>query len=190
MHEISTMPECSWSCAGYRARRNCQLAWRNRAGMYLPVIDYSLIRFRSKRLITWKISWADIVRNGRSCAGSVLIGLADMHPSRFCDQIQSTPSGSWDMLQKNQRSKVEAYGGEDSEFMARLFIVSHACRFRRAFTARTGFDISGAQNRHDLPGETVAQNGIPFVSGSKPKARAAQQRCQLPGLFVAGCYRR
>jgi magnesium transporter len=31
-----------------------------------------------------------------------------------------------DMLQKTQRPKVEAYGGEDSEFIARLFIVTHA----------------------------------------------------------------
>jgi len=31
-----------------------------------------------------------------------------------------------DMLQESQRSKVEPYGGEDSEFMARLFIVTHA----------------------------------------------------------------
>ncbi len=35
-----------------------------------------------------------------------------------------------DMLQKTQRSKVEAYGGEDSAFMARLFIVTHALQIR------------------------------------------------------------
>ena len=35
-----------------------------------------------------------------------------------------------DMLQKTQRPKVEAYGGEDSEFMARLFIVTHALKIQ------------------------------------------------------------
>jgi magnesium transporter len=35
-----------------------------------------------------------------------------------------------DMLQKTQRPKVEAYGGEDSDFMARLFIVTHALRIQ------------------------------------------------------------
>jgi magnesium transporter len=35
-----------------------------------------------------------------------------------------------DMLQRTQRSKVEAYGGDDSEFKARLFIVTHALQIR------------------------------------------------------------
>jgi magnesium transporter len=34
------------------------------------------------------------------------------------------------MLHKNQRPKVEAYGGEESEFMARLFIVTHALQIK------------------------------------------------------------
>jgi magnesium transporter len=34
-----------------------------------------------------------------------------------------------DMLQKKERPKVDTYGGEDSEFMARLFIVTHAVHF-------------------------------------------------------------
>ncbi len=35
-----------------------------------------------------------------------------------------------DMLQKTQRPKVEAYGGEGSEFMARLFIVTQAVQIK------------------------------------------------------------
>jgi magnesium transporter len=35
-----------------------------------------------------------------------------------------------DMLQKTHRSKVEAYGGDDSEFKTRLFIVTHALQIR------------------------------------------------------------
>jgi magnesium transporter len=35
-----------------------------------------------------------------------------------------------DMMHQSQRPKVDSYGGEDSEFMARLFIVTHALQIR------------------------------------------------------------
>jgi magnesium transporter len=54
-------------------------------------------------------------------------GMSDMHAVQaLARKYDLHPLVVEDMLQKTQRPKVEAYGGEDSEFMARLFIVTHA----------------------------------------------------------------
>jgi magnesium transporter len=54
-------------------------------------------------------------------------GLSDAHAIQvLATKYDLHPLAIEDMLQKTQRPKVEAYGGEDSEFTARLFIVTHA----------------------------------------------------------------
>jgi magnesium transporter len=54
-------------------------------------------------------------------------GLSDMRAIHtLATKYDLHPLVIEDMLQKTQRPKVEAYGGEGSEFMARLFIVTHA----------------------------------------------------------------
>ena len=61
-------------------------------------------------------------------------GLSDTHAIQvLATKYDLHPLAVEDMLQKTQRPKVEAYGGEDSEFsefMARLFIVAHAVQLR------------------------------------------------------------
>ena len=58
-------------------------------------------------------------------------GLADMHAIQvLAAKYNLHPLAVEDMLQRTQRSKVEAYGGQDSEFMARLFIVTHALQIQ------------------------------------------------------------
>ncbi len=58
-------------------------------------------------------------------------GLSDRHVIQtIAAKYGLHPLAIEDMLQKAQRPKVEAYGGEDSEFMARLFIVTHAMQIR------------------------------------------------------------
>jgi magnesium transporter len=58
-------------------------------------------------------------------------GLSDMRAIHaLATKYDLHPLAVEDMLQKAQRPKVEAYGGEDGEFMARLFIVTHAVRHR------------------------------------------------------------
>lgn len=58
-------------------------------------------------------------------------GMADAHAIEvLATKYDLHPLAVEDMLQKTQRSKVEAYGGEDSSFMARLFIVTHALEMR------------------------------------------------------------
>lgn len=54
-------------------------------------------------------------------------GLADTRTIQaLAKKYDLHPLAVEDMLQKTQRPKVEPYGGEDSEFMARLFIVTQA----------------------------------------------------------------
>ena len=58
-------------------------------------------------------------------------GLADMHAIQvLATKYNLHPLAIEDMLQRTQRSKVEAYGSEGSEFMARLFIVTHALQIQ------------------------------------------------------------
>jgi magnesium transporter len=58
-------------------------------------------------------------------------GLSDTRAIQIlATKYELHPLAIEDMFQKTQRSKIEAYGGEDSEFMARLFIVTHVLRFQ------------------------------------------------------------
>ncbi len=53
-------------------------------------------------------------------------GLADMHVIHtLATKYDLHPLAVEDMLQQTQQSKVEAYGGDESDLMARLFIVTH-----------------------------------------------------------------
>ena len=53
-------------------------------------------------------------------------GLSDLHVIQaLATKYDLHPLAVEDMLQQTQRSKVEAYGGEEGELMARLFIVTH-----------------------------------------------------------------
>ncbi len=58
-------------------------------------------------------------------------GLSDKRAIQIlAEKYNLHPLAVEDMLQKTQRSKVEAYGGEESEYMARLFIVIHALQIQ------------------------------------------------------------
>ena len=58
-------------------------------------------------------------------------GLSDMHVMKsLATKYDLHPLAVEDILQKTQRPKVEAYGGEESEHMARLFIVTHALQIK------------------------------------------------------------
>ena len=53
-------------------------------------------------------------------------GLSDRHVIQsLATKYDLHPLAIEDMLLQSQRPKVEAYGGDDSQFMARLFIVTH-----------------------------------------------------------------
>ena len=54
-------------------------------------------------------------------------GLSDLHAIQaLATKYDLHPLAIEDMLHKTQRSKVDSYGGEDSELLSRLFIVTHA----------------------------------------------------------------
>jgi magnesium transporter len=54
-------------------------------------------------------------------------GLSDMHAIHaLATKYDLHPLAIEDVLHKRQRPKVEAFGGEDSEYLARLFIVTHS----------------------------------------------------------------
>lgn len=58
-------------------------------------------------------------------------GLSDLHAIHaLATKYDLHPLAIEDMLHKAQRSKVDAYGGEASELLARLFIVTHALRLK------------------------------------------------------------
>ena len=75
-----------------------------------------LAEFTSRHRPEWtKVRWINVDGLSDTRAIQALAKKYDLHPLAVED-----------MLQKTQRPKVEPYGGEDSEFMARLFIVTHA----------------------------------------------------------------
>jgi magnesium transporter len=56
-------------------------------------------------------------------------GLSDMRAIQaLATKYDLHPLAIEDVLHRTQRPKVEAYGGEETEFIARLFIVTHALR--------------------------------------------------------------
>jgi magnesium transporter len=58
-------------------------------------------------------------------------GLSDMRAIHtLASKYDLHPLAIEDVLHKTQRPKVEAYGGEESELQARLFIVTHALRIQ------------------------------------------------------------
>lgn len=58
-------------------------------------------------------------------------GLSDMHIIQtLATKYNLHPLAVEDMLQHTQRSKVEAYGGDDSDYLARLFLVTHVLHIR------------------------------------------------------------
>ncbi|HRY19860.1 MAG TPA: CorA family divalent cation transporter, partial [Candidatus Competibacteraceae bacterium] len=65
------------------------------------------------------VRWISVDGLSESRAIQVLATKYNLHPLAIED-----------MLQKTQRAKVEAYGGEGSEFMARLFLVAHAVQLQ------------------------------------------------------------
>jgi len=69
-------------------------------------------------------------------------GLSDMRAIQaLSTKYDLHPLAIEDMLQKNQRPKVEMYGGEDSEFMARMFIVTHALQIKKGRLAHEQVSI-------------------------------------------------
>ncbi|MGB3007801.1 MAG: magnesium/cobalt transporter CorA [Chitinophagaceae bacterium] len=58
-------------------------------------------------------------------------GLSDMNIIRtLATKYSLHPLAIEDMLHQSQRSKVDSYGGDESEFIARLFIVTHVLQVR------------------------------------------------------------
>jgi len=58
-------------------------------------------------------------------------GLSDMHVIQtLATKYNLHPLAIEDMLQQSHRPKVEAYGGDDNEFRARLFMVTHSMQIR------------------------------------------------------------
>jgi magnesium transporter len=58
-------------------------------------------------------------------------GLSDMHAIQaIATKYDLHPLAIEDLLHKTQRPKVESYGGEESEYTARLFIVTHALQIQ------------------------------------------------------------
>lgn len=58
-------------------------------------------------------------------------GLSDMHAIHaLATKYDLHPLAIEDVLHKRQRPKVESYGGEDSEFLARLFVVTQAMQIK------------------------------------------------------------
>jgi magnesium transporter len=58
-------------------------------------------------------------------------GLSDLHVIHtLATKYNLHPLAVEDMMHQSQRPKVDSYGGVDSEFMARLFIVTHAVQIR------------------------------------------------------------
>lgn len=69
-------------------------------------------------------------------------GLSDRHVIQvLATKYDLHPLAIEDMLQKTQRPKLEAFGGEDSEFLARLFIVAHAVQIREGRLAHEQVSI-------------------------------------------------
>ncbi len=59
----------------------------------------------------------------------IVDGLTDRHAIQaLAEKYGLHPLAIEDMLQKSQRPKVESYGGGDTGFAARLFVVTHALR--------------------------------------------------------------
>jgi magnesium transporter len=65
------------------------------------------------------VRWISVDGLSDKCAIQILATKYNLHPLAVED-----------MLQRTQRPKADAYGGEDSEFMARLFIVTHALQIK------------------------------------------------------------
>jgi magnesium transporter len=58
-------------------------------------------------------------------------GLSDMHAIHaLATKYDLHPLAIEDLLHKTQRPKVETFGGEDSEYLARLFIVTHTLQIK------------------------------------------------------------
>jgi len=58
-------------------------------------------------------------------------GLSDLNVIHtLATKYNLHPLAVEDLLQQSQRSKVEPFGGDDSKFMARLFIVTHALQIK------------------------------------------------------------
>jgi magnesium transporter len=98
-------------------------------------------------------------------------GLADTHAIHIlATKYDLHPLAVEDMLQKHQRPKVEEYGGEGSEFMARLFIVTQAMQLREGRLEHDQVSIF-------LGHKTV----MTFQAGRSTEWNAIRQRIQAKG---------
>ena len=98
-------------------------------------------------------------------------GLSDTHAIHvLATKYDLHPLAVEDMLQQHQRPKVEAYGGEGSEFMARLFIVTQAVRLQEGSLEHDQVSIF-------LGHKTV----LTFQAGRSTEWDAIRQRIQAKG---------
>ena len=98
-------------------------------------------------------------------------GLADLKVIHtLATKYDLHPLAIEDMLQESQRSKVEQYGGEGSEFMARLFVLANALQIQDGCVRREQISIF-------LGHKTV----LTFQDGPSAEWEPIRQRIRLKG---------
>jgi len=101
-------------------------------------------------------------------------GLTDLHVIHaLATKYNLHPLAVEDMLHQSQRPKVDSYGGADSEFMARLFIVTHALQ------------ILNERVKHDQVSIFLGHNTvITFQENNSENWNPIRQRINLKGSRI------
>ena len=100
-------------------------------------------------------------------------GLSDMHAIQaIATKYDLHPLAIEDLLHKTQRPKVESYGGDESEYIARLFIVTHALQIKEVGCRTSRFRSSSGTTPCSPFKTRSVKNGSPSASASIPRARA------------------
>jgi len=115
-------------------------------------------------------------------------GLSDMHAIHaLATKYDLHPLAVEDLLHPRQRPKVESYGGEDSEFLARLFIVTRVLQIKDGCLQHEQLSMFVGHHTVLTFQETRGEAWEPIRQRIKGEGFApARQRCQLPGVFPAG----
>jgi magnesium transporter len=99
-----------------------------------------------------------------------------------------------DMLQKTQRPKAEPYGGEDSDYIARLFIVTHTLQFREGRLSNEQVSIFLGHNTvltfqasHSAVWDTIRQR-IKLKGSRLRKSDASFLAYSLLDAIVDSCF--
>jgi len=122
-------------------------------------------------------------------------GLTDMHVIHaLATKYNLHPLAVEDMLHQSQRPKVDSYGGEDSEFMARLFIVTHDLQIRNNRIQHDQVSIFLGHNTVLTFQENISDNWVAIrqrinVKGSRIRNNDASFLAySLLDTLVDGCF--